>query len=72
MLDEKTARDDGTLKISIQSPETSIISKKFQKSLAIKEISLVGSTKKINYSAARTGIRLLENFLATKNVVKKD
>lgn len=72
MLDEKTTRNDETLKISIQSQETSIISKKFQESLAIKEISMVGSTKKINYSAARTGIRLLEDFLTTKNAVKKD
>ncbi|MXR13714.1 heat-inducible transcriptional repressor HrcA [Mycoplasma flocculare] len=72
MLDERTTNEDETLKISIKSPEASFISKKFEKSLTIKEISMIGSTKKINYSAARTGIKLLEDFLSNKNKIRKD
>ncbi|WP_337898156.1 heat-inducible transcriptional repressor HrcA [Mesomycoplasma ovipneumoniae] len=72
MLDEKTTTEDETLKISIESPETSFISKKLEKSFAIKEISMIGSTKKINYSAARTGIKLLEDFLSNKNNNRKE
>ncbi|MBG0730510.1 heat-inducible transcriptional repressor HrcA [Mycoplasma sp. 'Moose RK'] len=72
MLDEKTTSDDETLKISIESSETSFISKKFEKSLALNEISMIGSTKKINYSAARTGIKLLEDFLITRKEINKE
>lgn len=72
MLDDRTTNEDETLKISIKSPEASFISKKFEKSLTIKEISMIGSTKKINYSAARTGIKLLEDFLSNKNKIRKD
>ncbi|WP_129622016.1 heat-inducible transcriptional repressor HrcA [Mesomycoplasma conjunctivae] len=66
ILDENSQSEDETLKISIESKEASFISKQFPKSSNIKEISFVGSTQKINYSAAWTGIKLLENFLSKK------
>lgn len=71
MLEDRTTKDDDTLKISIKSPEVSFISKKFEKFLPIKEISMVGAAKKINYSAARTGIKLLEDFLSNKSKIRK-
>lgn len=56
-----------TLKINIESQETSFILKKFPQSSNLKELSIVGSTKKMNYSAILTGIKLLEDFLNNKD-----
>lgn len=67
ILDESTESEDETIKISIPSEETSFISKQFPQSSSIKEISLIGSTKKINYSATWTGLKLLEDFLSKKD-----
>ncbi|AHH45118.1 heat-inducible transcriptional repressor HrcA [Mesomycoplasma bovoculi] len=66
ILDETAESEDETIKISIPSEEASFISKQFPKSSSIKEISVVGATKKMNYSATWTGIKLLEDFLNKK------
>lgn len=62
---EGKIEEDQNLKIIINSKEASFISKKIDANnkTSIREITVVGSTKRMDYSAALTGIKLIENFL---------
>ncbi|MBN3534931.1 heat-inducible transcriptional repressor HrcA [Mycoplasma procyoni] len=55
--------EEENLKIQIQSDQTAFISKKIEGSEGTKEISIIGSAKRMDYSLALAGLQILEKFL---------